>query len=188
MINFIVDPSGKDPFSLNISKRTDAITYSLFLPNNFIKNPQFCRRCYDGKILNHCNLLDALLPVLVYFSNLSSYEQVTITYEEGNKKITFLDTATQACFILCIYAMCHSTCDFFKRFKPFLKFYKINITHEIYLHFVLTTALIRRQLDYYDVAPKVDIFTEVKWFMDEANERMIFILKCGYCPSSAVEV
>lgn len=177
MIKFTVEPPGKYPFSCIISLDTKTIQHSLWLPENFIENPLCCRKCYDGELLNHCNLLDALLPVLVYFSDLFSFEQVVINYEEGNKKVVFTDTAAQACFILCIYVMCHSACDFFKRFKPFLKPYKINITHEIFLHFVLTTALIRRQLDYNDIAPKIDIFTEVKGFMDEVNRRMAFILQ-----------
>lgn len=177
MIKFSIEPTDKDPFELMISRKDGSIRYNLWLPANFIENPSCCQKCYEGKTFNHCSLLDALLPVLVYFSELNSFESVKITYEEGHHKATFLEPAQSACFVVTLYAMCYSKCDFFCRFRPFLKLYRIHITSEIFMHFVLTTALVRRQLEFDGISPKIDIFTEVKKFMNEVNQRMVYILK-----------
>lgn len=178
MIKITITSQKKDPFELIITQEAqNSLKSNLWLPSNFIENQHLCKKCHEGSALNHCNLLDSILPTLIYFSDIVSCEIVTIYYGEENHLVTFSEPAQNACFIVAFYAMCYSKCDFFKRLKPFLKLYRIHITQEIFMHFILTTALIKIQLGHDHVDPKIDIFLEVKKFMGEINEKLTHILK-----------
>ncbi len=72
--------------------------------------------------------------------------------------------------------MFHSSCEFFNQFNFLLKYYKVNITYEIFMHLVLTTSLLQRQLDLNEVHEKIDIFSEVRVMMQEFRERLVCIL------------
>jgi len=175
MIKITVITSKQNVFYCKINSEQRGIETSLTVPYNYIKNPVICQKCHTGKSLNHCDLLESLLPVLVFFSDLVSFENIYVVYEEDNYRSTFLETAQRAGFILCIFIMFHSNCDFFYRFKPFLKFYRANITYEIFLHFILTTALIKRQIDLNEIHSHIDLFSEVKKFSSEIKERILCI-------------
>ena len=177
MIKITVSPPGKDKFCCVIYPEKDKIEANLKIPYDLLEDPLICRRCTSGKTLNHCNLLEALIPVLVYFSDLLSYEHVFIEYHEDNYTASFQDTGQRAGFILCIYTMFYSSCEFFRKFRPILKFYRANITYEIFMHLILTTALIKRQIDLNETHSYVDLFSEVKNLTVEIKERLLFIFQ-----------
>lgn len=142
-----------------------------------IKNLKMCKTCKKSQMTNTCGLLDALVPILVYFSDILSYEKVVIEYREENCFSRYIDTAQKAGFILCIYSMFYSSCEFFGQFNFLLKYYKVNITYDIFMHLILTTALLQRQLDLNEVHEKIDIFSEVKVLTNEFHRRLICILE-----------
>jgi hypothetical protein len=175
MLKITIIPLRGDEFHCAINLHSNEIKTNVKLENIFSSSPPLCRRCYDGKFLNNCNLLNALLPFIVYFSNLVSHEQVTIIYEENNYYVKFTETAQRAGFVLSLYLMFHSHCQFFSRFEPFLRLYRVNITHKIFLHLILSTALIKRQIDFKENHEQIDLFAEVKDFAKEVKERLLFI-------------
>lgn len=176
MLRFTVSPPGHKKLHVVIYPDESKIETNI-LEDISIENVRMCNKCQKSKETNHCNLLQALVPILVYFSDFLSFEEVIVEYEEENCFSRYVETAQRAGFILCLYAMFHSSCDYFSQFNFILKYYRVNITYEIFMHLILTTALLKRQVDLDSVHDKVDIFAEVKAMAAEFRNRLIYILE-----------
>jgi hypothetical protein len=176
MLRFTVSPPGHEKLHVVIYPDQSRIETNI-LADISIKNPKMCNKCHKSKETNHCNLLQALVPILVYFSDFLSFEEVVVEYEEENCSSRYVETAQRAGFILCLYAMFHSSCDYFSQFNFILKYYRVNITYEIFMHLILTTALLKRQVDLDSVHDKVDVFAEVKAMAAEFHNRLTYILE-----------
>lgn len=177
MIKVTTTPHATHFFCCTILTDSETIEYNIQAPENFIANPATCQSCHQGKISNHCNLLEALLPIFVYFSGLTSSEKVNMQYVDSSCTISFTGTAQRACFLHLIYAMCYSKCTFFSKFKSFLKYYNANFTHETLMHFILTSALIKKHLDVDGIYLHTDIFQETKRLTNDIKKRLYFILE-----------
>ena len=177
MLEFVVSPPGHEKLHVVIYPEECRIETNIATDATTIKNPKMCNKCRKSRVTHNCNLLQALVPILVYFSDFISYEKVVIEYNEENCMARYVETAQRAGFILCLYAMFHSSCDYFSQYSFILKYYRVNITHEIFMHFVLTTALLKRQVDLDTVHEKIDLFEEVKTMAAEFRNRLVYILE-----------
>ena len=136
--------------------------------------------CGDCRVVNKtcsCNLLESLAPIILYFSDIFSFDDVAIEIEKGKYKIQYHETAQKVCFSVLVYAMLNSSCSFFNQFKFLLKYYHANFDPDAYMHMVLTTALIRRQVDLRSVHDHVDLFHEVARFNVEFQKRLQWVLR-----------
>lgn len=176
MLEFTVCPQGHPNLHVEIYPDESRVVTNVQVDSCTAKGMKMCRKCAKSKTTNTCNLLDALVPILVYFSDILSYETVLIEYKNENCFVQCVESAQKAGFVVCIYAMFHSSCEFFSQFNFLLKYYKVNITYEIFMHLVLTTSLLQRQLDLNEVHEKIDIFSEVRMMMQEFRERLVCIL------------
>lgn len=177
MMTFTVSPPGHAPFHLVIHPE-DARMETNIPPEAVILNdPKMCHKCRKSRVTHNCNLLQAVIPILVYFSDFLSYEEVVVEFTEGSTTARFVETAQRAGFVLCLYAMFHSTCEYFSQFSFILKYYRINITYEIFMHLILTTSLLKRQVDLDAVHDTVDIFAEVRAMAEEFRNRLRYILE-----------
>jgi hypothetical protein len=176
MLCFTVSPPGHKKLHLVIHPEQFRMETNIATDAIIIKNPKMCNKCRTSKITNNCNLLQALIPILVYFSDFLSYEEVVVEYEEDKCTARFVETAQRAGFILCLYTMFYSTCEYFSQFSFILKYYRINITYDIFMHFILTTALLKRQVDLDAVHDTVDVFAEVRAMAEEFRNRLRYIL------------
>lgn len=176
MLQFTVTPPGREQFAVTIHPDTRHIETNL-LSEAVLSDPKMCNKCQESKVHNSCNLLRAVVPVLLYFSDLLSYEEVTVTYAEDAYTATFTVPAQRAGFILCLYTMFHSTCDYFSQFRFLLPYYRVNITYEIFMHMILTTFLLKRQTEGVLDADQGDIFAEVKAMATEFRDRLSYILE-----------
>jgi len=177
MMSFTVRPPGHTPLHFIINPEKACMESNMPPDAVIIQNPKMCHKCHKSKLTDNCNLLQALIPILVYFSDFLSYEEVVVEYHEGSTTAHFVESAQRAGFVLCLYAMFYSTCEYFSQFSFILKYYRINITYEIFMHFMLTTALLKRQVDLDTVHDTVDIFAEVRAMAEEFRNRLYFILE-----------
>jgi hypothetical protein len=181
MLCFTVSPPGHEKLRLVIHPEEGRMETNIATTAATIENPKMCNKCACSKTTRSCNLLQALMPILVYFSDFLSHEEVVVEYEEKRFQARFVDSAQRAGFILCLYAMFHSSCEYFSQFSFILKYYRINITYDIFMHFILTTALLKRQVDLDAVHDTVDIFSEVKAMADEFRTRLRYIMEDARC-------
>lgn len=181
MICFTVSPPGHEKLHFVIHPEDARMEANIALDSVDMDNAKMCNQCINSKMTHSCNLLQALMPILVYFSDVLSYENVIVEFEEEKCTVRFEETAQRAGFILCLYAMFYSSCEYFSRFNFILKFYRIDITYDIFMHFILTTALLKRQIDLNTVHETVDIFTEVKAMAHEFRSRLRYILEDARC-------
>lgn len=177
MLEFIVTPPGHEKLHVVIYPEQQRIETNIPIAPATLRDAKICNRCQRSKITHTCNLLQALVPILVYFSDFLSYESVVMEYKETNCTARYVVSAQRAGFILCLYAMFHSSCAYFSQYSFILKYYRINITYEIFMHFVLTTALLKRQVDLNQVHEKIDVFEEVKAMAREFRNRLMYILE-----------
>ena len=177
MLEFIVTPPAHDKLHVMIYPGENRVETNIPTEAITLRNPKICNRCPQSKRTHTCNLLKAVVPILVYFSDFLSYENVLIEYLETNCRAQYVVPAQRAGFILCLNAMFYSSCDYFSQYSFILKYYRINITYEIFMHFVLTTALLKRQVDLNSIHEKIDVFEEVKGMADEFRNRLMYILE-----------
>ena len=140
-------------------------------------NGHGCGACYEENKFGGCNLLSSLSTILYYFSDIISYEEVAVEMVKGKYEIKYKDTAQNVCFSVCVYAMFNSSCKFFSKFRFLLRYYHANFDPDAYMHMVLTTSLIRRQVDLKSVHDHVDLFHEVARFNEEFQKRLQFVLR-----------
>jgi hypothetical protein len=177
MMRFTVSPPGHKQLQFVIHPEDSKMETNIPSEAVILKDPKMCHKCRKSRVTKNCNLLQALIPILVYFSDFLSYEEVVVEFEEGNTSARFVETAQRAGFILCLYAMFYSSCEYFSQFSFILKYYRINITYEIFMHFILTTSLLKRQVDLDAVHDTVDIFAEVRGMAEEFRTRLHYILE-----------
>ena len=134
-----------------------------------------CGTCRGDSDLGGCNLLRSLTPVICYFSDIVSYEEVAVEILKDKYDIRYPETAQKICFAICVYAMFYSSCAFFSQFKFLLKYYRANFDPEAYMHMVLTTSLLKRQVDLKSVHDHVDIFHEVARLNEEFKRRLEYV-------------
>lgn len=177
MLSFTVRPPGHAPFHFVIHPEDGSMETNIPAASIVLQDPKMCNKCRTSKITHNCKLLEALIPILVYFSDFLSYEEVVVEFSEGSTSARFVETAQRAGFVLCLYAMFHSSCEYFSQYSFILKYYRINITYEIFMHFILTTSLLKRQVDLDSVHDTVNIFSEVRAMADEFRNRLRFIME-----------
>jgi hypothetical protein len=177
MLHFTVIPPGHEKLHVRIYPEQSRIETNIPTDTITMKDPKMCNKCQTSRLTHTCNLLQALVPILVYFSDFLSFEKVVVEYEEQDCSCRYVETAQRAGFILCLYAMFHSSCDYFSQFNFILKYYRVNITYEIFMHLMLTTAVLKRQVDLDAVHDKVDLFAEVKAMAAEFRNRLTYILE-----------
>jgi len=177
MLEFVVTPPGHEKLHVVIYPEEQRVETNIPTDATTLRDPKICNKCNKSKITHTCNLLQALVPILVYFSDFLSYEKVVLEFREENCAARYTVPAQRAGFILCLYAMFYSSCDYFSQYSFILKYYRINITYEIFMHFVLTTALLKRQVDLDSVHEKIDVFEEVRAMAREFRNRLIYILE-----------
>lgn len=177
MMSFTVRPPGHTPLHFVINPEDGSMETNIPAEAVVMHNPKMCHKCRKSRVTDNCNLLEALIPILVYFSDFLSYEEVVVEFSEGSTSARFVESAQRAGFVLCLYAMFHSSCEYFSQFNFILKYYRINITYEIFMHFILTTALLKRQVDLDAVHDTVDIFTEVRAMAEEFRNRLCYIME-----------
>jgi|GEM_PF-2630623 len=177
MVEFIVTPPGHRQLHVMIYPEQQRVETNIPTDPGTLRDAKICNRCQRSKLTHTCNLLEALVPILVYFSDFLSYENVVIEYKETNCLARYTVSAQRAGFILCLYAMFYSSCAYFSQYSFILKYYRVNITYEIFMHFVLTTALLKRQVDLNPVHEKIDLFEEVKAMAEEFRNRLMYILE-----------
>lgn len=177
MLEFIVTPPAHNTLHVVIYPEERLVETNIPTEAVKLKNPKICNRCYASKITHTCNLLKAIVPILVYFSDFLSYENVEVEYKEKTYYAKYVVPAQRAGFILCLNAMFYSACDYFSQYSFILKYYRIDITYEIFMHFVLTTALLKRQVDLDTIHEKIDMFEEVKAMANEFRNRLMYILE-----------
>jgi len=156
--------SSNGPLTTNVPKRS--------IP--FYKD-RGCSICDGVKNNESCNLLSSLAPVLYYFSDIVSYEEVMVEFKKERYHSKYPETAQKACFAVCVYAMFYSSCNLFGQFKFLLDYYRANITPDAYMHMVLTTTLIKRQVDLNEIYDRVDVFHEVEKLNDKFKSRLLHV-------------
>lgn len=166
MLRFTVTPRDKAPFTCSIN------TIDLSITTNVAPSRQpwpiipQCPDCSTRVKDDHCKLLEALLPVIIYFSELTSHERVHLCREDDSFQECFYDTAQTIGFILCVYASLHSGCIHFNKYRFLLKYYRINAFYETYLHILLTAKFLEKEADKQKTAPRRNIFIET-WAMSQ---------------------
>ncbi|MFZ5426634.1 MAG: hypothetical protein ACOZEN_06645 [Thermodesulfobacteriota bacterium] len=89
-----------------------------------------------------CPLLSSSSQVLRFFSRLVSCQEVSVHFTDGRCSVTFPDTAQRAASLILIYAMIHSGCHFFSRFRFLLKYYPCITSPDALIHLIVTTGLV----------------------------------------------
>ena len=105
MMSFTVRPPGHTPLHFIINPEKACMESNMPPDAVIIQNPKMCHKCHKSKLTDNCNLLQALIPILVYFSDFLSYEEVVVEYHEGSTTAHFVESAQRAGFVLCLYAM-----------------------------------------------------------------------------------
>jgi hypothetical protein len=145
-IAFTVSAAGRQPFSCTIFPDEHRIE-SVLPPGIGTFDPstipgQACSCTRTGR----CELLDILLPILRYFSTMTSHETVTVEHEEQDIYGRYSRSAQEACFILCTHAMIHSACHFFGKYSALFEHYRMDLSADTMMQYFLTTTLLRRHL------------------------------------------
>jgi hypothetical protein len=170
MIVIALTPQQKHPLVCTIRSDNGPLTTNISTKNIPVFNDLGCSICHGLKAGTSCNLLNSLSPVLYYFSDIVSHEEVMIDFKKDRYHSQYPETAQNACFMVCIYTMFYSSCKYFGQFKFLLNYYRANINPEAYMHMILTTALIRRQVDFNRVHDHVDLFHEVETLCQELKQ------------------
>lgn len=172
MITLKVRPKNKEPLLCVIESDAGPLTTNIPVDSLPEYHGHGCGSCHEVQTSHGCNLLTSLAPIIYYFSDIISYEEVSVEFCRDRYHSTYPETAQKICFALCVYAMFYSSCKFFGQFKFLLKYYRANFDPDAYMHMVLTTALIRRQVDLKTIHDHVDIFQEVAMFNERFKKRL----------------
>jgi hypothetical protein len=175
MIQFTVTAAGRQPFTCTIhpgERRVESFLPPEIKPLDHSAIPgQACICKREGP----CKLLDALVPILLYFSAMHSYEMVTIERLEGEDYGRISRTAQEACFILCTHAMIHSSCDFFGDDHILFDHYRMDLSTDTMLLFILTINLLRWYLRK-DPRESLDLNQSMQRVSQAVRGRLLHIL------------
>lgn len=141
---------------------------SSYKENSFVDSGHLC---IGNKLCRTCTLLESLYPICLYFSEIISHEKVTFRYEAGDMHIEYKEPAQNACLTLMIYAFFYSRCPFFSRFLFLLKYYPPRITHDIYLHMLLTTIFFSREINFAN-SERINIYERLKQYNTDLKSRL----------------
>lgn len=166
---------GKDPFVFHVDHDTSTITTNLHCGYTPLDNALSCQKCSSSRASNRCHLFEALTPIVKYFSDIFSYDNVCVEYSLGDIKHSSRETGQRACLLLCIYAIVYSGCDFFQKFKPIFNTYKIDVNNDGFIRTMLAAALANRKFGLTD-RPNYDELFKVKVMAKELQERIHHVL------------
>lgn len=165
-----------ETFGLFISSDASRIESSFSVDYERIAPPKICGRCDESHRTGKCRLLNALAPTLIFFSEISSTEKVTVEYSKPDFYTRYQATAQQAGYVLCHNLIVFSPCDYFGKFKFLMDYYEHNFTYNMHMHMTLTTALLRNYIKG-RCPSKEELFTEIRKTNKEFRERLLFILE-----------
>jgi hypothetical protein len=165
-------PKNKEALVCTILDEDGLLTTNIASENLPYYEREGCGLCRNEDGRANCNLANVMAPVLYYFSDIISYDEVTVDFSRKKYRSQYIETAQKACFAVCVYAMFYSSCEFFQQFKFLLRYYRANIDPDAYMHMILSTALIKRQVDLKTVHDHVDIFHEVARLASALEKRL----------------
>jgi hypothetical protein len=163
-------------FHLAISPDSSNIESSFSVDYERLSPPKICGRCAESHRTGKCRLLNALAPTLIFFSDLSSTENVTLEYTREDFYSRYQATAQQAGYVLCHNIIVSSDCDYFGKFKFLMDYYAHNFTYNMHMHMVLTTALLREYIKGH-FPSKDNLFAKIRQGNKEFRDRLQFILE-----------
>jgi hypothetical protein len=176
MIRITIVPKNKKPLNCFIDQETHTLKTNINILNKKFSILKICQPCITNIENKHCEFINSLMPIIVYFSDITSHEEVTFHYRDGKTTTFFSDTASNIAFTAFVFASFYSPCRFFNKFNFLLKYYPPRIAPDIYMHLALTTALFSRH-ENFKSSGLVSILSILNRHNKELQKRLLKLLE-----------
>ncbi|WP_029896120.1 hypothetical protein [Desulfohalovibrio reitneri] len=144
-VDFTILRPGRDEFRYRVEADTGKVWCTQACEGGSLRPEARCPTCRADS--DECQALRMILPVLRFFSTVTSSERVKVAYKDETISAVHETSAQRAAFLVMMHGLVLSRCVLFNRFRFLLNLYKFRLDEHIFFHMLVTYSLLNAMFE-----------------------------------------